>query len=40
MIVTYPDTTSFHDGLYQLVRLGLTFHANAKDFTITLLGGY
>lgn len=40
MKIQYSSTEEFYEGLYELVKLGLTFDAHARDLTITLTGGY
>lgn len=40
MTITYPCETTFYEGIYQLVQKGLTFEADRRTLTITLLGGF
>ena len=40
MNITYNTFESFHAGIAELVKLGLTFKANGETLTIILTGGY
>ena len=40
MTIRYPDFEAFHAGLYELVKLGVTFTADAGKLTIELTGGF
>lgn len=40
MIITYKNSDEFYEGVYQLVKNGLTFRGDHSNLTIELLGGY
>lgn len=40
MTITFTLDDDFYGGIEQLVKRGLTFHADYNKMTITLLGGY
>ena len=40
MTIKYDNSDTFHDGVEEMVKRGLTFKANHDTLTITLTGGY
>jgi hypothetical protein len=40
MKIYYASAEEFYEGMYEIVKLGLTFDAHARDLTITLTGGF
>lgn len=40
MVICYTADESFYEGIYELVKRGLTFEADAQDLSIKLTGGY
>jgi hypothetical protein len=40
MTIHYHSESDFYEGVYQLVKKGLTFKAHFDQMTIELLGGY
>lgn len=40
MKIQYSSMEEFYDGIYELVKLGLTFTAYSKDLSVHLSGGH
>jgi hypothetical protein len=40
MAIAYSNSESFHYGIYQCVKLGLMFNADAYNLEIKLTGAY
>ena len=40
MTIQYDDFHDFYEGIYHLVKKGLTFEADYTKLTIKLLGGF